>query len=842
MPVTLPRIAGAPVEEILKGIREKFNRFQTLLENNSRTLKLISDLEDKLHGQARFDVDYIRRSVQELRHNIGNIIDNLAAIGRDEYRRLEERLATVCSYIDSDFAIYNSAVEDDFIIPLERLDRSRAVSVGSKSAQLGELKSKIGLPVPEGFAISGWAYQHFIDSGDLSERIKALLKKVDIQRGEDLKAISAQIRSLITSAQVPADFAGMLRNAYSDLVQRIGHPRIALRSSAVGEDTRYSFAGQYATFLNVPSADIIDRYRAVLAGKFTPQAIYYALSQQPVESDFPMGVTCLEMVDAAAAGVVYTQHPVDSGNPNMVISAVFGLGKHLVEGRLTPDVFLLAREDGCILSSNIVRKPSMLVMHPEGGTQEVAVPAGNQLLPAVSEDELIQLYRYARRIEAHYNTPRDIEFAIDRQGRIFLLQCRPLLVLSAAPTASAAVDLHSQALARGSPVCPGVGSGPIHHWTPEQDIAALPQGCVLAIRHPFPGIITALGRISALVAEVGGIASHMATLTREYHIPTLVGVSGLSELRSGRCVTVDADNSIIYDGVVEAILKPSRPPQASPASELSLTMLQSIMPHIAPLNLLHPADPNFKAENCQTLHDITRFAHQKAMSEMFASAYKMGKKWKICYRLKSDIPLLVDVIFLDRQPPRRGKRAIITETQINSPMLTAFWAGMREEGFPAKLSTGSQVVPPLAIGHPELHYSELEAEYSTKCHTILSREYMFLSLRMGYHFTTLEALCTAERGKNYIRFQYKGGGAAIDRRTARIKLLAGILLDLGFENRSQGDFLDALYAYHDCQESIGLLKTLGRLILLTKQLDMALSGEAITLWYQDYFRRRLGIS
>jgi len=303
-------------------------------------------------------------------------------------------------------------------------------------------------------------------------------------------------------------------------------------------------------------------------------------------------------------------------------------------------------------------------------------------------------------------------------------------------------------------------------------------------------------------------------------------------------VTVDANKGCIYKGISQPLVESSRPTQKALADPVSHTLLQSIFPDIAPLNLLHPSDPNFNAEYCRTLHDITRFAHQRAMEEMFASVYGMGKKWKVCYRLKSDIPLLVDVIFLDRNPPSSERRATVTEAELRSPMMTAFWAGMREEGWPQKPRQA-----PVPIPARDPHFlPDSSAEYSTTCHTILSRDYMFLSLRMGFHYTTLEAFCSEESAKNYLRFQYKGGGAVLERRTARITLLEGILTEIGFENRSEGDFLDAVMPYRSCPENLTFLKALGRLTILTKQLDMALCNEAIVLWYHDYIKRRLEAS
>jgi pyruvate,water dikinase len=141
------------------------------------------------------------------------------------------------------------------------------------------------------------------------------------------------------------------------------------------------------------------------------------------------------------------------------------------------------------------------------------------------------------------------------------------------------------------------------------------------------------------------------------------------------------------------------------------------------------------------------------------------------------------------------------------------------------------------------HLSSTQQDtFSESSFAILSREYMVLSLRMGYHFTTIEALCTPESSKNYIRVQHKGGGASLDRRARRVSLIMGLLGRLGFEHRGKGDFLDSAVSYLDVRASLETLTLVGRVTMLTKQLDMALSNDTIARWYQQDFAKKLGLA
>ena len=167
--------------------------------------------------------------------------------------------------------------------------------------------------------------------------------------------------------------------------------------------------------------------------------------------------------------------------------------------------------------------------------------------------------------------------------------------------------------------------------------------------------------------------------------------------------------------------------------------------------------------------------------------------------------------------------------------MRAFWSGIRAEPWP---------MPPESVrglkSRSAVQMSEgARASYSENSCAILSPEYMIVSLRMGYHFTTVEAMCTEEPGKNFIRMQYKQGGPALDRRIRRIRLISEILTRLGFENSSQGDFLDSSISYVGRPLLLERLGVLGRLIIMTKQLDMALQSDDIADWYRDDFLKRL---
>jgi pyruvate,water dikinase len=227
------------------------------------------------------------------------------------------------------------------------------------------------------------------------------------------------------------------------------------------------------------------------------------------------------------------------------------------------------------------------------------------------------------------------------------------------------------------------------------------------------------------------------------------------------------------------------------------------------------------------------------MEEMFSGALEAGRRQEFGLRLETAIPLDVRLIDMDGEAAEQdGKRKVPVDRLRSAPM-KAFWGGVEEEGWPAHARpvnlSGFVSVVTTQMG------TGSRQDFAEASFALLSAQYMLLSLHLGYHFTTFESLLTPEPSKNYVRMQFKGGGASADRRARRIRLVMEILSRLGFEHANRGDFLDTSFSYGDEADTAERLSLLGRLTMLTKQLDMALSNDDITDWYIEDFARKLGL-
>jgi len=825
----------------LQHAREQFSQFRKLLDYHYQVLGRLSSLEANHQKGLLNDIDAVWDDFVLLQQQVSELIDGMVKLGGARYDPLRTQLGVIVQGVEQFLPAYRAVQPDDFTVSLTEVGKDRAHSVGTKNANLGEMKSRLGLPVPDGFAISAWAYRHFVETNRLQERIDRLLANVQISQYSDLVLISEDIREMVNFRSVPEDLADAILSTFDGLASGRAKTGYALRSSAVGEDTSLTFAGQYVTLLNVSREVLLDRYKEILASKFTPSAIHYLMRHRLSEINLAMGVVCMVMVDSASSGVVYTRDPIDPDSSHLVVNSIFGLGSYLVDGIITPDVFHVSRDERNIIWSRIARKPVKLTSNPAGGVHEVAVPDPQQTVNSLSPDHMRQLAEYALKVEQHYGCPQDIEWALDSSGQLYLLQARPLKSVRPHVGIRIPENVSPKVLLEGgTPICCGGGAGRVHHLTTLAALDSVPSGAVLVAEHPSPSLVSVLPRISALVTVIGGTASHLATLAREVGVPTVVGMPEAANLPEGVEVTVDAGSGTVYEGYhPEWIATPEAITSAT--NEISSnSAVSEIVSRITRLNVIRPNDPAFVPSNCNTLHDIIRFIHQKAIEEIFSELKGTGHKDDIGLKLKTKIPLSISMIYLDRDSSKLSGTRWVADNSIGSPPMQSFWNGVLDEGWP------STPVPADLKGFLAVVGTNIQEghrpEFSESSYAFISDEFMMLNLRMGYHFSTIEALLTGEPAENYIRMQFKLGGAPLERRVRRIWLISELLSRMGFENSCEADYLDSIAAYIDRDSVLARLRLLGRITVLTKQLDMSLSSDARAKWCLDTFSEKLGLN
>jgi pyruvate,water dikinase len=333
-------------------------------------------------------------------------------------------------------------------LPLHALSREDAASFGGKSASLGELMAA-AVPVPPGFALAAGAFTQFLQEAGLAGRVAAALAGLDAGDTERVGAVSKAIGEELRSAPIPRAVVEEVAESYAALGDG-GEAPVAVRSSALGEDSEEAtFAGQQESYLWVRGArEVADAVRDCWVSLYSPQAISY---RARLRSDGPaaMGVTVQLMVDAAVSGVMFTCNPT-SGDPSMVaVNASWGLGLAVVGGEVTPDYFLISKITGEVVRESINAKEIEYVPGPDGrGAIRVEVDPARRELRSLDAQRLAELVELAHTVQAHFGSHQDVEWAIDREGRLFVLQSRP--VTAVAKPAPAPVPASAIALVMGT--------------------------------------------------------------------------------------------------------------------------------------------------------------------------------------------------------------------------------------------------------------------------------------------------------------------------------------------------------------------------------------------------------
>ena len=310
-------------------------------------------------------------------------------------------------------------------------------AVGGKGGSLGEL-TRAGIAVPPGFVVRTEAFEQFIVALDAAEPLRAPVEALDPDDLERVQAVTAAIRARIVGAPLPEAVEAAIRSAYGQLAGA-GEP-VAVRSSATTEDAEdASFAGLQDTYLWVIGADqVVAQTRSCWASLYSVESVCYRRKHGLPEAGVAMGVVIQRMVDARCAGVMFTRSPTTGDRSVITIEGAWGLGSAVVSGEVTPDRWVVAKLTGEIPVRDISDKHIRQVPTPGGGIHDEETPDDLRRAPCLSDDELQRLKDIARQAERHYGRAQDIEWAIDQDGALLLLQSRPETVWSAKETAPVA--------------------------------------------------------------------------------------------------------------------------------------------------------------------------------------------------------------------------------------------------------------------------------------------------------------------------------------------------------------------------------------------------------------------
>ena len=466
-------------------------------------------------------------------------------------------------------------VQGRYVFPFSQLRMTDVDRVGGKNASLGELLSQLtsaGIRVPDGFATTAEAFRLFLKEGGLEDRIHARLAKLDVDDVKALAAAGAEIRGWIESAPFPAELEKEIREFYEWL--REGRDiSVAVRSSATAEDLPdASFAGQQETVLNVVGIDaVLHHMKEVFASLYNDRAISYSVHKGFTHAEVALsaGVQRMCRSDKGAAGVMFTLDTESGFDQVVFITASYGLGETVVQGAVNPDEFYVFKPTLDAGKFPIIRKTlgsKLIRMEFEtdasvGRTvRTVDVDPEDRRRFAITDEDVIELAKFARIIEKHYGRPMDIEWGKDgTDGKIYILQARPETVKSQQKSVEVqtkySLGSKGRLLVQGRAIGQKIGQGVVRIVQSASEMDRVLEGDVLVTDMTDPNWEPVMKRASAIVTNRGGRTCHAAIIARELGIPAVVGCGDATErLMEGDKVTVscaEGDTGNIYEGLLE---------------------------------------------------------------------------------------------------------------------------------------------------------------------------------------------------------------------------------------------------------------------------------------------------
>jgi len=484
-----------------------------------------------------------------------------------------------------------------FILWFSEIGMRDVLLVGGKNASLGEMYRKLtkrGINIPNGFAVTSYAYKYFLKKTGAGIKIKEILVGLNVKNIRNLKETGRRVRQEILKAELPEEIKKAIKKAYQQLCRQSGRSSelqfamnrrlksatpskldVAVRSSATAEDApTASFAGQLETYLNIRGDDgLLEAVRKSFASLFTDRVIFYRADKSisQIKSFISVGVQKMIRSDLASAGVGFSLDTETGFMDVDVINASYGLGENVVKGVVTPDEYFvfeptLRQAQGKlykpIISRTLGTKEKKLI-YAKKGTRNVRVSKQDQRKFALTDEEILTLARWIVLIEDHYKRPMDVEWAKDGlDGKLYILQARPETVHSQKDwTVLEEYKLRKKGkiLVTGQAIGDRIGQGKANVIQDVKDITKFKAGQVLVTKMTDPDWVVAMKMAKAIVTDAGGRTCHAAIVSRELGIPCVVGAGIATKvLKNGQNITVscaEGGEGKVYQGILPFKIK-----------------------------------------------------------------------------------------------------------------------------------------------------------------------------------------------------------------------------------------------------------------------------------------------
>ena len=823
---------------------ELFRKFQGILERNNLILELMADMGDKLGGEYVFDSHYIEKTTDELSEVVAELIADFCVLTGRHDSDLFTAFERILRSIDEELSEGRIQSSGALVMPLQELGHELSEQAGTKMANLGDINNRLGLSTPDGFVITSRVFREFMKENGLLEQAGPA---ANLWRSRDyagLRQLAQTMQESIMAASTSRSLTLQVMAQFDDLSERAGRRdiRVAVRSSAWGEDGESSFAGQYETVLNVGRDQLLTSYRRVVASAYSFEALHYRLYKGYHEYETAIAVGCQLMAEGAASGVLHTFAP-HFAEGVMVASAVWGLCSPVMKDNKATDTIVIDRNPPYeVRSQEIACKAQRLVPALEGGTVWEENPEELQNASCLTGEQIEHLAQAGMSIERYYRRPQEIEWTYDPLGNLQILQVRPLLLRGARtlpepPVGNVTRNAEVAFSGRGYVAQSGVAVGKVFLVENDADLEDFPHGAILLSRHTSPRYSRIMHKARGIITDLGSTTGHMSTLAREYRVPTIVNTEvATSVLQPGEEITLDASQNVVYRGSICALDRFDLTEEEVFQDFYEYRLLYRLVKKISPLTILDGQSDTLTATSCRSFHDIVRYIHEKSVEELILLSERQEMRHLSApKRLQTNIPLGLTVIDAgDGTSCPPAARFVLPEQIVSLPLRELLY-GLDHLGMwctkPVDVDLGSfmssftrtfsaSLASPREVGRNLV---------------VLLGNFMNISMRLGYHFTVIDAFISEEIDDSYIYFRFLGGVTEFIRRSRRVAFIARVLEHFDFRVDIHGDLVVGRVKKLSRQRMTERMRMLGGLVGYTRQLDARMHSDGDVLRHAEAF-------
>ncbi len=828
---------SGPQEIDIWRVKALFNNFRKILQLNTLVFEQISAMDRALGGEYIFDRNFLENSVRTIASHVHHVTYNLNALTNNGYVPLYDRYQEIRVILDDILAGNTKALSCPPVLPLDSLSWELEPLVGIDLVCLAELRHHPGIKARDGLVISSDAVQAI-----LNKTTSAAPSKTELSLELVTESLSSSLQPMLTENPRP-----LLSISATRLNGLPGEPR-DLGEFLLKEDDDDSLVVlaedalplEQATGSPSPSPpsprEIIARDNGgtsleELFLKGITRIIEIAAERchtlsQDTEPHFALFLRTAS--NALARGTITTRATIRTATP--VLTVTSWLPGH----RQEMDIHHLRRIFPFDFVSSTLTPKSMEQTFPDGLQATRQTPRHGHFRrgsATILPQEIQALAETAMTLERIMGVPVIMHWEYLENDKFVITRLFPFLEKPVEPTVLELEQEKENAavLGKGGQVIQsGVAAGTVFHVTQDTNLNDFPIGGVAVAPIATPQLTPILHRASAILTEHGNPIGHLATVARELSLPAVFGIPGiLEQLPNGTEVTVDAGQRCVYKGVLNHLLQQGNSENSFSPIDPEYRVLRRLLRFISPLRLVNPDDPNFSAQNCRSFHDIIHFCHEMAVDEL-AHFQERRPGLKGIRTTRLHLPAQMDINLLDI-----GGGLPDNSVQQPEP------ADILSEPFAIFLDG---LLHPQAIGEdlPTLgirdiisaiprtsRLASVSPEMAVDNLAIISQEYMNLSLRLGYHFSVIDAHLSNDRHRNYIYFRFIGGLADQTRRARRALFISDVLGAMDFKVSWKGDLVVGRMKFEEKDILRSALFVLGALTTYSRQRDTSLYSDEL---------------